>query len=287
MKDTKSKIDQWTEIIRPHTKIFDLNLKEVWRYRDLLLLLVRRDFVATYKQTVLGPLWFFIQPILTTIMFVVVFGRIAGISTDGVPMLIFYLAGVTMWNYFAECLNKTATVFKDNAAIFGKVYFPRLIMPLSIVTSNLVKLSIQFILFLLIWVYYLVQSPESIHPNINISLLPLLVLMMAGMALGFGMLFSAMTNKYKDLIFLLTFAVQLAMYATPVIYPLSSIGSEYKLLIQLNPMTAIVETFRYGFLGSGVMDYWWLLYSFIFTFFILGLGTLVFNKVDNGFMDTV
>ncbi len=287
MKDTKSKIDQWTEIIRPHTKIFDLNLKEVWRYRDLLLLLVRRDFVATYKQTVLGPLWFFIQPILTTIMFVVVFGRIAGISTDGVPMLIFYLAGVTMWNYFAECLNKTATVFKDNAAIFGKVYFPRLIMPLSIVTSNLVKLSIQFILFLLIWVYYLVQSPESIHPNINISLLPLLVLMMAGMALGFGMLFSAMTNKYKDLIFLLTFAVQLAMYATPVIYPLSSIGSEYKLLIQLNPMTAIVETFRYGFLGSGVMDYWWLLYSFIFTFFILGLGTLVFNKVEKGFMDTV
>lgn len=287
MKDTKSKIEQWTEIIRPHTKLFDLNLKEVWRYRDLLSLLVRRDFVATYKQTVLGPLWFFIQPILTTIMFVVVFGRIAGISTDGVPMLIFYLAGVTMWNYFAECLNKTATVFKDNAAIFGKVYFPRLIMPLSIVTSNLVKLSIQFILFLLIWVYYLIQSPESIHPNVNISLLPLLVLMMAGMALGFGMLFSAMTNKYKDLTFLLTFVVQLAMYATPVIYPLSSIGAEHKWLVLLNPMTSIIETFRFGFLGSGSINFGWLFYSMGFTVFILVLGTVVFNKVEKSFMDTV
>ena len=287
MESTVDENVKWTEIIKPQSHLFDLQLKEVWRYRDLLVLLVRRDFVATYKQTILGPLWFFIQPILTTIMFVVVFGRIAGLSTDGVPMLLFYLAGITLWNYFAECLNKTATVFKENAAIFGKVYFPRLIMPLSIVTGNLIKLGIQFLLFFLFWIYYIFQSPQSIHPNIYMALLPLLVFMMGGLALGFGMLISAMTNKYKDLVFLLTFAVQLAMYATPVIYPLSSIGPDYRWLIQLNPMTAIVESFRYGFLGSGSFDWYWLAYSLIFTFLVLVLGALVFNKVEKSFMDTV
>jgi lipopolysaccharide transport system permease protein len=282
------KRENWTEIIEPRSGLLKIPLKEIWRYRDLLALLVKRDFISVYKQTILGPLWFFIQPILTTLMFVVVFGRIAGISTDGVPQMLFYLAGITIWNYFAECLNKTATVFKDNANIFGKVYFPRLIMPLSIVASNLVKFSIQFFLFLCFWVYFLWQTGSNVHPNIYIALTPVLLFMMAGLALGFGMLISAMTNKYKDLIFLLTFAVQLAMYATPVIYPLSSITNpDYKLVLQANPMTAIVETFRYGFLGSGSFNWEGLVYSFIFTLFILAFGTIVFNKVEKSFMDTV
>lgn len=279
--------EEWSEIIKPQTNLFDLNLKEVWRYRDLLTLLVRRDFVATYKQTILGPLWFFIQPILTTVMFVIVFGRIAGMSTDGLPQVLFYLSGITLWNYFADCLNKTATVFKDNAGIFGKVYFPRLIMPLSIVASNLVKLSIQFFLFLCFWVYFLLQPGSNVQPNVYILLFPLLLCMMGGLALGFGMLFSAMTSKYKDLVFLLGFAVQLAMYATPVIYPLSTIDNKYKWLVQANPVTSLVETFRYGFLGSGSFSWGALLYSFIFTFFILSFGALVFNKVEKSFMDTV
>lgn len=278
----------WTEVIRPHGALFNINFKEIWSYRDLLTLLVKRDFIATYKQTILGPIWFFIQPILTTLMFVIVFGRIAGISTDGVPMTLFYLAGITIWNYFAECLNKTATVFKDNASIFGKVYFPRLIMPLSIVASNLVKFTIQFFLFICFWIYYLLQPGNNVHPNIYILLTPVLLFVMAGLALGFGMLISAMTNKYKDLVFLLTFSVQLAMYATPIIYPLSSINNTtYKLLLQTNPMTSIVETFRYGFMGSGTFSWGGLVYSFIFTLFILVVGTLVFNKVEKSFMDTV
>jgi lipopolysaccharide transport system permease protein len=282
------KHEDWTEVIRPHSKLLDIPLKEIWRYRDLLVLLVKRDFISVYKQTILGPLWFFIQPILTTIMFVVVFGRIAGISTDGVPQMLFYLAGITIWNYFADCLNKTATVFKDNANVFGKVYFPRLIMPLSIVASNLVKFGIQFFLFLCFWVYFLWQQNNNVHPNLYLLLSPVLLFMMAGLALGFGMLISAMTNKYKDLIFLLTFAVQLAMYATPVIYPLSSITNpNYQSLLQANPMTAIVETFRYGFLGSGTFSWIWLAYSFAFTLFMLALGTIVFNKVEKSFMDTV
>ena len=280
--------ENWTEVIKPQSRLLEIPLKEVWRYRDLLALLVKRDFISVYKQTILGPLWFFIQPILTTLMFVVVFGRIAGISTEVVPQVLFYLSGITVWNYFAECLNKTATVFKDNANIFGKVYFPRLIMPLSIVASNLVKFSIQFFLFICFWVFYLLQANSNVHPNIYILLLPVLLFMMAGLALGFGMLISAMTNKYKDLIFLLTFAVQLAMYATPVIYPLSSIANpKYKLLLQANPMTSIVETFRYGFLGSGTFSWGGLLYSFLFTLFILAAGTIVFNKVEKSFMDTV
>lgn len=280
-------MEQWTEIIRPQNKLFNLHLRETWRYRDLLIQLVRRDFVANYKQTILGPLWFFIQPILTTVMFVVVFGRIAKISTDGVPMMIFYLAGITCWTYFSESLNKTATVFKDNAGIFGKVYFPRLIMPLSIVVGNLIKFGIQFFLFLLFWAYFMFATPGSIHPNGYILLLPLLLLLMAAQGLGFGLLISAMTNKYKDLIFLLTFAIQLAMYATPVIYPLSSIGENYKWLIKANPMTAIIETFRHGFLGSGQMDWGGLFYSTIFTLGIIFIGTVVFNKVEKTFMDTV
>ncbi|RYD51983.1 MAG: ABC transporter permease [Sphingobacteriales bacterium] len=287
MHETHSKEQVWTEIIRPQTGLLDINLSEVWRYRDLLSLLVRRDFIATYKQTILGPIWFFLQPLLTTVMFVVVFGRIAQISTDGLPMLLFYLSGITVWNYFSECLNKTATVFKDNASIFGKVYFPRLIMPLSIVASNLVKFGIQFALFLGIWVYYLLKPGSNVHPNSFILLAPVLLFIMAFLGLGFGLLISAMTNKYKDLVFLLTFAVQLAMYATPVIYPISSVPEKYQWLIKLNPMTAVVETFRYGFLGSGSFSIGNFLYSLGFSLVMLLMGTLVFNKVEKSFMDTV
>jgi lipopolysaccharide transport system permease protein len=276
----------WDEIIQPHTHLLDLPLKEVWRYRDLLVLLVRRDFVATYKQTILGPIWFFLQPILTTLTFTLIFGRIAKISTDGMPMLLFYMAGITLWNYFAECINRTATVFKDNEAVFGKVYFPRLVMPISIIISNLVKLTIQFSLFLLFWIYYLFIT-ASVHPNVYILLTPVLIIIMGGLGLGFGMIISALTTKYRDLTFLLTFGVQLLMYATPVIYPLSSISSKYKWLIMANPMSAVIETFRYAFLGSGSFSWSLLAYSGSFMLIIMFLGTLIFNKVEKTFMDTV
>lgn len=286
---TTQSSEKWTEVIEPRTSLFDLRLKEVWRYRDLLMLLVKRDFVATYKQTVLGPIWFFLQPILTTITFTLIFGRIAGISTDGVPMLLFYMAGITLWNYFSECLNRTATVFKDNAQVFGKVYFPRMVMPLSIIISNLVKLGIQFLLFLCFWAFYLITT-DGVHPNIYVLLTPVLVLLMGGLGLGFGLIISAMTTKYRDLVFLLTFGVQLLMYATPVIYSLSDpkiAASSYSWILHLNPMAPIVETFRYGFLGKGAFNWGELGYSCIFTLVVVALGTVIFNKVEKSFMDTV
>jgi lipopolysaccharide transport system permease protein len=277
---------EWTEIIEPSSGLLDLRLKEVWRYRDLLMLLVKRDFVATYKQTILGPIWFFLQPVLTTLTFTLIFGRIAGIGTDGLPMMLFYLAGITLWNYFSECLNRTATVFKDNAQVFGKVYFPRLVMPLSIVVSNLVKLGIQFILFLGFWTYYIITT-DAVHPNAAILLTPVLVLIMAGLGLGFGMIISAMTTKYRDLVFLLSFGIQLLMYATPVIYPISKIDPEYRWIIQANPMSSVIETFRYGFTGSGTFSLAALGYSSIFAAVVVMLGAIVFNKVERSFMDTV
>jgi lipopolysaccharide transport system permease protein len=281
-----SEHEQWTEVIEPRTRLLDLRLDEIWRYRDLVMMFVRRDFVSNYKQTILGPIWFFLQPLLTTLTFVLIFGQIAQLSTDGLPMILFYLAGVTVWNYFAETLNKTATVFKDNAQMFGKVYFPRLTLPFSIVVSNLVRFLIQFALFLIVWVYYLFQT-DAIQPNYLVVLTPLLVIIMGLLALGLGMIISAMTTKYKDLIFLLTFGVQLLMYATPVIYPLSSISEKYKWLILANPMSSIVETFRYAFLGSGTFSWGYLGYSFISTLIILLLGTIIFNKVEKSFTDTV
>ncbi len=278
--------ENWTEIIEPKTRLLDLRLGELWRYRDLVLMFVRRDFVANYKQTILGPIWFFLQPLLTTITYVLIFGRMAGLSTDGLPMLLFYLAGVTIWNYFSETLNKTATVFKDNAQMFGKVYFPRLTMPFSIVLSNLIRFAIQFLLFLIAWAWYYFQT-DSIHPNYYILLTPVLVLMMGLLALGLGMIISAMTTKYKDLIFLLTFGIQLLMFATPVIYPMSSIPEQYQWILLANPMSAIVETFRYAFLGSGTFSWLHLAYSGCVTIFILFAGTIIFNKVEKSFTDTV
>ena len=276
----------WTEVIEPQTSSLDFRIKDVWRYRDLLILLVRRDFIAVYKQTILGPVWFFLQPILTTLMYTLIFGRIAGLSTDGKPMILFYLSGITMWNYFAECLNKTATVLKDNAEIFGKVYFPRIVMPLSIVISNLIKLGIQLVLFVGFWVFYLLTTSQ-LQPNWAILLLPFLIIIMGGLGLGFGMIITSLTTKYRDMVFLLTFGVQLLMYATPVIYSLNNINPKYKTLLLVNPMSSIIETFRYAFLGSGELPLLGLLYSTAFMIFILIVGVITFNKVEKSFMDTV
>ncbi len=280
--------DHWTEIIRPKSSLFDLRLGEVWRYRDLVMMFVKRDIVANYKQTILGPIWIFLQPILTSLMYVIVFGKIAKIGTDGVPQLVFYLAGVMLWSYFAECFNKTATVFKDNASIFGKVYFPRLVMPLALVISNLVKLLIQFLLFISVWAYYLYLG--KIQPNAYMLLFPLLIVMLAGISLGIGMIVSALTTKYRDLIFLLTFGIQLFMYATPVIYPLSVVTERYPKMagvIKANPLTHIMEAFRKGFLGNGDFSWGGLAYTAAFTAVLLAVGTVIFNRVEKNFMDTV
>lgn len=279
--------ETWTEVIKPRTKLFDLRLKELWRYRDLVVMFVRRDFVSNYKQTILGPLWFFLQPLLTTLMFTFVFGRVAGFAPNGIPMLAFYMAGVTIWNFFSENLNRTSTVFKDNAGIFGKVYFPRLTMPLAIVISSLVRFAIQFSLFLIIWGYFLVAE-DTIQPHWwAISLTPLLLVIMALLALGLGMIISAMTTKYRDLVFLMGFGVQLLMYATPVIYPLEKLPAKYATIIKANPMSPILESFRYAFLGEGEFSWLYLLYSIGITVVILAFGIVIFNRTEKTFTDTV
>lgn len=280
-------MNNWTEVIEPRSSLFDWKLKEVWNYRDLLRMFVRRDFVATYKQTILGPLWFFIQPIFTTITFTIVFGNFAGISSDGQPRMLFYMAGLTLWNYFSDCFTKASNVFTTNANIFGKVYFPRLIMPLSIVVSNLIKFAIQYLLFLVLYGYFMLSGNRSIQPNSFILLTPLLVVLMAGISLGAGMIFSAMTTKYKDLSFLLGFGIQLLMYATPVIYPLASIPDQYKTYVLMNPLSVVIETFRYGYFGTGTFSWSALGYSTAFMLVLLLTGITIFNKVERSFMDTV
>lgn len=277
---------KWDFVIKPQTNIFEVDITEIWRYRDLLMMFVKRDIVTFYKQTILGPLWFFIQPLLTTLIFMVVFGRLAGISTNGLPQGLFYMAGIICWNYFSDCLTRTSTTFKENQQIFGKVYFPRMVVPLSIIVSNLVRFGIQFMLFILFYIYYLIKG-VSIQPNSGVLLFPLLILIIAGLALGFGMIITALTTKYKDLVFLVQFGVQLWMYATPVIYPLSATPEKYRWLILANPMTSVVETFKYGFLNQQSFDVMNLLYSFVFMIVVLSLGILIFNKVEKGFMDTI
>jgi lipopolysaccharide transport system permease protein len=277
---------EWDLVIEPQSSLLELNLKDVWRYRDLLWLLVKRDFVSFYKQTILGPLWFFIQPLFTTIIFTFIFGNLAGLSTDGLPQPLFYMAGITAWNYFADCLTKTSTVFRDNANIFGKVYFPRLIMPLSIVVSNLVRFGVQMLLFFMMIGYYAFTGADF-HLNAYVLLFPILVLMMALLGLGLGLIITALTTKYRDLAFLITFGVQLMMYATTVIYPLSAAPAAYKWVIELNPMTGIIEAFRYGFLGEGSLTLQTLGYSVIFTLVSLVLGVIIFNKTEKTFVDTV
>jgi lipopolysaccharide transport system permease protein len=282
----KSQSEDWDLVIKGHTSLFDIKFKDIWNYRDLLFLFVKRDFVSFYKQTVLGPLWFFIQPIFTTLVFTFVFGNLAGISTDGLPQYLFYLSGITAWNYFSDCLTKTSTVFRDNANIFGKVYFPRLIMPLSIVFSNLVRFGVQLLLFLLMMAYFGFKGADF-HVTSAIFFFPLLILLMAFLGLGAGLIITAITTKYKDLTFLITFGVQLLMYGTTVIYPLSAAPPAYKKYIELNPMTGIIEAFRYAFLGKGEFTVWSIGYSTVFTIVILFLGIIIFNKTEKNFVDTI
>lgn len=277
----------WDLIIKPQNKWYQIDIGSIWRYRDLLMLLVRRDFVSVYKQTILGPLWFFIQPILTSLTFTFIFGGIAKISTDGNPGILFYMAGITLWTYFSDCLTKTSNTFISNAGVFGKVYFPRLIVPLSVLVSNLIKLGIQFLIFLIVWVYYL-SVPNNLHPQWQLMwVLPFLIFMMAGLGLGFGILISSLTTKYRDLTFLVGFGVQLLMYASSVVIPVSTMSAKVRFIMLLNPLTSVIEAFKYIFLGSGFFDAGWLLYSFVFMLIAISISVIVFNKVEKSFMDTV
>lgn len=279
--------EHWDIVMEPRSSFFKLNLKEVWRYRDLMWLFVRRDFVAQYKQTILGPLWHLIQPLLTTLIFLFVFGKVAKISTDGIEPVLFYMSGITIWNYFAACLTSTSSTFVTNASIFGKVYFPRLVMPLSIVISNIIRFGIQFGLLVVTIVIYVFKG-VPFHFSFNLLFLPFLVVMMAGIGFGVGIIISSLTTKYRDLSLLLTFAVQLAMYATPIAYPLSFLnGTKYKWLIDINPLTSIAEAFRYCLFEKGTVTTGGLTYSFGFMVVVMLIGTLIFNKVERDFMDTV
>ncbi len=273
------------EISSKHS-LLDLKLKDAWEYRDLLWLLVRRDFVAVYKQTILGPLWFIIQPLFTTVMYTLVFGKIAGISTGSLPGPLFYMAGITIWNYFSDCFLKTSSVFRDNAGVFGKVYFPRMIVPLSIIISNMVRFGIQFVLFLGMMGYYGLKG-TPLHPNIYLGLLPVLIVITAALGLGAGMIVSALTTKYRDLSFLVSFGMQLLMYATTVIYPLSKAPDRYKWLVKANPVTGIIETFRYGFSGEGSFAWSLIGYSASVALLSLVTGSIVFTRVEKNFVDTV
>lgn len=280
--------EEWDLVIEPRSSIFQLQLKDVWRYKYLLLMFVKRDLVSVYKQTILGPVWFFIQPILTTATYVIIFSNIAQISTDGLPPVVFYLAGISIWNYFAETLNATSNTFTANASIFGKVYFPRLVLPLSKIFSGLIKFCIQFLLFALVLLYYLFKG-AAVHPDITgiLVVTPIVMFIMAGLGLSLGLILSALTTKYRDLAFLISFGIQLGMYATPIIYPISSITSKYKVLIKANPMSSLVEAFRNVFLGKGELSWPWLGYSFVVMVVLLLLGTVIFNRVEKTFMDTV
>lgn len=289
------KEENWDLVIKPKEKLLAVDFKELWRYRDLCALLVKRNIITQYKQTILGPVWFVVQPALTVIMYMVVFGGIAGIPTDGVPRPVFYLAGTCMWQYFADCLTKTSNTFVDNAGIFGKVYFPRLVVPVANVISNLLRFGIQLGLFVLVYIGYSMFDPTChAHLTAYALLFPLLVVMMAGLALGFGTIISSMTTKYRDLQVLFSFIVQLWMYATPIVYPLSQtsgkmfLGVPVHTFMCLNPVTPVIETFKYAFLGAGDFVGWrWLLYSFVFMILLLAYGIVIFNKVQKNFMDTV
>lgn len=277
----------WDLIIKAKSPVLDMKIQDLWRYRDLLVVFVKRDFVSFYKQTVLGPLWFFVQPFFTTLVFAFVFGNLAKISTDGLPQFLFYLSGITAWNYFADCLTKTSTVFKDNASIFSKVYFPRLILPLSIVVSNLVRFGVQLLLLLLAIGYFVVFHDMAVTFNFALLLFPFLVLLMALLGLGLGLIITALTAKYRDLTFLISFGVQLLMYGTTVIYPLSAAPEKYKWIIALNPMTPIIEAFRYGFLGRGSFSSGSLLYALTATLLLLVFGLFLFSRTEKNFVDTI
>tara|TARA_R110002073_G_scaffold205294_3_gene364985 strand:- start:122 stop:982 length:861 start_codon:yes stop_codon:yes gene_type:complete len=285
------KDENWLYTISSKHKLINLNFKEIWRYRDLLLLFVKRDVVTLYKQTILGPLWYVIQPLFTSVIFTLIFNNLANIPTgDGVPAFLFNLAGITSWNYFKECLTGTSNTFTKNQNIFGKVYFPRVIMPMSIVVSNLLKFGIQLLVFIVFYLYYVFAKGANVLPNINLLLLPLIVLVMALLGLGFGMLISSMTTKYKDLTFLVQFGVQLLMYGSAVMYPLSYFEEKlpnYSWLVEYNPIAIIVETFRNMTLGVDLFYLDKFIYAVVFSILIFLLGLVVFNKTEKSFIDTV
>lgn len=284
--DSACETDTWDLVIRPQRHLLDVKLDELWEYRDLLYMFVKRDVVTVYKQTILGPIWYFLQPIMTMAVYIVVFGNIAEIGTDGIPRPLFYLAGIIMWNYFAESFNRTSTTFTTNANIFGKVYFPRLIVPLSLVASGLIKFLIQFGLFLAVYLYFFFTR-DDIHPNPWLLSIVYLLLLMGGLGLGFGIIFTALTTKYRDLTFLIGFGVQLAMYATPIIYPMSILGDRARAILWWNPIAHIIETFKYGFLGAGEVSVAGLTYTTFFAVILLFLGIIIFNRTEQTFMDTV
>lgn len=286
MNLASNKNQEWTMIIRPQRAWWDLRLGELWQYRDLLRLMVWRDFVAAYKQTVLGPAWYFIGPVFGTLINTVVFGEIAQLSTDGLPPFLFYMAGVTIWTYFSVCITNTSNTFTANAGIFGKVYFPRLIVPISTVVSSLVSFGIRFLVFIGFWLYFLV-SGSNIHPTWWILSMPLLLLLMAGIGMGMGIIISSLTTKYRDFQQVLGFAVTFLMYGSPVIYPLSSVPDTWRWLVLANPVTPVIEIFRLAFLGQSSIQPAFLFYSFGFMLFVLLIGVLMFNRIENNFMDTV
>lgn len=278
--------NNWTTVIKPKTRLLDLNLKELWKYKDLIVMFVKRDFKTMYKQTILGPLWIIINPMLTTLMFTIVFGGIANISTDGMPQFVFYMAGNTLWSYFSTCLTKTANTFIENSVVFGKVYFPRLVTPISTVISGLINFFVQFFMFLIFVLYYAFTG-NAVQPNLYILLTPFLLLLIAMLSLGFGIIISSLTTKYRDLAVLVTFGVQLWMYATPIVYPISQIPAKWQSVMLLNPVAPIVETFRYAFLGSGTIPWFYLEIGVITTLTVLFIGIILFNKVQKTFMDTI
>lgn len=278
--------EHWDIVIKPRGGNFSLNLKEVWQYRDLLKMYVRRDIVTMYKQTILGPLWYVIQPLFTTLTYMLIFGSIAKISTDGLPQPLFYLCGIMGWNYFSECLGRSSGTFISNAGVFSKVYFPRLVVPISGTVSSLVKFAIQLLLFLIVYAYYYWEG-VNIQANEYLLLFPVLIAMLAGLGFGFGVIISSMTTKYRDLALFFSFFTQLWMYATPIIYPLSTMSKKYMWLIELNPLTSIIEAMKYGFMGAGTFSWYSLSYSFVFTIVIVIIGIWTFNKVERSFVDIV
>ena len=279
---------EWDTVITPQRGWMELNIDEIWNYRDLLWLFVKRDFTTFYKQTILGPLWFFIQPIITTIVFSVIFNKVGKISTDEIPPYLFYMSGIIAWNYFSSCLNATSNTFVLNSNLFGKVYFPRIIMPLSKVISGLATFTVQLLMFFCFYFYYLVIGNNSINPSLKtLSLIPILIIQMAMLGQGLGMIISSLTTKYRDLTYLVTFGSQLLMYASPIVYPLSIVPDKYKAILIANPMTPVIEGFRLAFVGKGNLESGLFVYSITITIIIFFSGILIFNRVEKSFIDTV
>ena len=276
----------WDIVISSKNKFFKLNFYEIWSYKDLILMFVKRDVITIYKQTILGPIWFVIQPVMTMLIYVFVFGNIANISTDGLPQPLFYLAGIIMWNYFSECFIQISETFVQNTEIFGKVYFPRIVIPISKIISSLIKFLIQFILFIIFLLFYIINM-NVVNPSFWILLMPFLLVLLSALGLGFGLIFTSLTSKYRDLKFLMQFGIQLLMFSTPIIYPLSSLKGDVLEIMKLNPLTHIIEAFKFSFLGQGSLDFGGILYSTIFTILIVFFGIYVFNRTEKNFIDSI